>query len=225
LTLRCITESEGNENALCEVMLRAVSNAIGPYEDRGIGLLEAFDQIPLLRVFEQMKALDYFYVSEAGPALERILKHKLRRILTPPQPEPPKAPSKEDVRAADKQATAAANRRLVEQKIELGRKLVALRDATTSNQIFGRTVRQRFDLHDANEVCKIMLVARRYGERPEIFGNVGWRVLKELASSATSEAERHKFEARICAGERVNGAEIIRVRPPIGVRKARKASA
>jgi hypothetical protein len=36
--------------------------------------------------------------------------------------------------------------------------------------------------------------------------------LTELASSATSEAERHKFEARILAGERVNGAAIIRAR-------------
>jgi hypothetical protein len=41
---------------------------------------------------------------------------------------------------------------------------------------------------------------------------VGWRALVELASQATSEAERHKFEARILAGERVTGAEIIRVR-------------
>ena len=40
----------------------------------------------------------------------------------------------------------------------------------------------------------------------------GWRALVELASQATSEAERHKFEARILAGERVTGAEIIRVR-------------
>jgi hypothetical protein len=55
-------------------------------------------------------------------------------------------------------------------------------------------------------------VARRYGERPEIFGNVGWRVLKELASSATSDKERRQFEARILAGERVDGAEIIRAR-------------
>jgi hypothetical protein len=33
-----------------------------------------------------------------------------------------------------------------------------------------------------------------------------------LASSATSEAERQKFEAKISAGERVNGAALIRSR-------------
>jgi hypothetical protein len=116
MTLRCITESKGNETALSEMMVRAVSSAIGQYEDRGIELLEAFDQIPLLHIFEQMKALEYFYVSEVGPALERILKHKLRRILTPPEPEPPQALSTEEQRAAEKRATASANRRIVEQK-------------------------------------------------------------------------------------------------------------
>lgn len=67
--------------ALSEMNLRAVSRAIGPFEDRGLALIEAFDQIPLLSVFEQMRALEYFYVSEATAALERILKHKLRRLL------------------------------------------------------------------------------------------------------------------------------------------------
>jgi hypothetical protein len=71
----------------------------------------------------------------------------------------------------------------------------------------------------------MMRVDRRYGERPEIFSNVGWRVLTELASSVTSEAERQKFEALILAGERVNGAEIIRARATIAVRTPRTASA
>jgi hypothetical protein len=71
-----------------------------------------------------------------------------------------------------------------------------------------------------------MRVARLYGERPEIFRNVSWHALTELTSSATSEAERHKFEARILAGERVTGAEVIRARArtTIGVRTARTPS-
>ena len=67
--------------------------------------------------------------------------------------------------------------------------------------------------------------AKLYGERPEIFRNVSWHALTELASSATPEAQRRKLEALILASERVNGAQIIRARPPIGVRTARKASA
>jgi len=58
----------------------------------------------------------------------------------------------------------------------------------------------------------MMRVARLYGDRPEIFGKVGWRVLEQLTSSMTSGAQRRKFEARILAGERVNGADIIRAR-------------
>ena len=61
-------------------------------------------------------------------------------------------------------------------------------------------------------------VARLYGERPEIYQNVGWRVLEQLASSATSEAERQKFEALLVAGKRVTGAGIIRARKVSGCR-------
>ena len=56
-----------------------------------------------------------------------------------------------------------------------------------------------------------MRIARLYGDPPE-FTAVGWRALVELASQATSAAHREKLEARILAGERVNGAEIIRAR-------------
>jgi hypothetical protein len=134
------------------------------------------------------------------------------RILRPPQPEPVKAPSGRERRAADKQATAAAQRKIVEQKIELGRKLVALRDTVPSNQKFGAAVRKQFDLHDSLYVAEVMRVARMYGSRPEIYGAVGWRALVELASTTTPEALRRKFEARIIAGDRVNGAEIVRTR-------------
>ncbi|WP_213290668.1 hypothetical protein [Bradyrhizobium sp. sGM-13] len=100
--------------------------------------------------------------------------------------------------------------------MELGRKLAALRDVTPGNKQFGWAVRKQFGLDNPLEVAEMMRVARRYGDRPEIFRKVGWRVLAELASLATSEDERRKFEDRISAGERVNGAEIIRARSTIG---------
>jgi hypothetical protein len=70
----------------------------------------------------------------------------------------------------------------------------------------------------------MMRVARLYGEQPEIFANVDWRALTELASTATSGAQRREFEALILAGERVNGAEIIRARASMGVRTPRAVS-
>jgi hypothetical protein len=90
--------------------------------------------------------------------------------------------------------------------------LATLRDATPNNRRFGRLVREQFDLHNSLEVAEMMRIARLYGERPEIYSNVSWHALVELASSATSEAERQKFEAKISAGERVNGAALIRSR-------------
>lgn len=89
-----------------------------------------------------------------------------------------KAPSKEERRDADKHATAAANRKIVEQKIELGRQLVALRDVTPSNKKFGWTVRKQFGIDDPLSVAEMMRVARLYGGRPEIYQHVGWRVLE-----------------------------------------------
>jgi hypothetical protein len=213
LTCRCILESEGNESAFAEPFVSAVHSVCSKKEfaDRGLDLVEAFDQIQLVEILETMRRLEFFHLSDVPSALCQIVRNKVRRILFPPAPEPVKAPTEKERRAADKQATAAANRRLVEQKIELGRKLVALRDATPSNRKFGAVVR-KLGHDDPLHVAEVMRMARRYGARPEIFRNVGWRTLRELASSATSESQRKKFEALVLAGKRVSGAEIIRAR-------------
>jgi hypothetical protein len=212
LACRCILESEGNQDAFRQPFVSAVLSSVGKFADRGLELVEAFDQIDLVGILEQMRALEFFCQSDVPSALASIVRNKLRRILSPSQPEPVKRPSKEERRAADKQATAAANRRLVEQKIELGRKLAALRDTIPNNQKFGRAVRKQFGFDNPLEVAEMARVARRYGDRPEIFSKVGWRALTELASSVTSEAQRRNFEALILAGVPINGAELIRAR-------------
>lgn len=212
MTLRCITESEGNEGALFEMMVRAVGGVIGPYEVRGIALIEAFDQIPLLGVFEQMRALEYFYEREAPAALERILKHKLRRLL----PSAPRPPSKEELRAARKREKEEARQaaelvvgRTIAKRIELGIQLAALRDATPNNKRFGNLVRKRFDLHDAMFVGEMQRVARLYGDRQDITGKVrNWHVLVALASPSLPESVRRQFEAKILGGERVTAKAI-----------------
>ena len=93
----------------------------------------------------------------------------------------------------------------------LDRKLVALRDVTPNNQKFGAAVRKQFGLDDPNSVTEMMRVAL-YGERPEIFRNLSWHALTELASSATSKTERRRFEVLIDAGKRVTAAQIISAR-------------
>jgi hypothetical protein len=212
LTLRCIVESEGNDGALSEMILRAVSGVIGPYEDRGLELVEAFDQIALLGVLEQMRALEYFYEKEAASALERILKHKLQRLL--PSPQPP--PSKEELREARRQekeearqAAEAAIGRSIRKRIELGIQLVALRDATPNNKRFGNIVRKQFDIHDPTAVGELQRVARIYGNRQDITEKAkSWHVLVALASPSVPESARRQFEAKILAGERVSAKSV-----------------
>ncbi|MGY2905731.1 hypothetical protein [Bradyrhizobium sp. URHC0002] len=211
LASRCILESEGNQDAFRQPFVSAVLSSVGEFADRGLELVEAFDQINLVGILEQMRALELFYLSDVPSALCQIVRNKLGRILSPPQPEPVKAPSTLERRAADKQATAEANRRIVERNIALGRRLAELRDTMPSNRKFGAAVR-KLGHDNPLEVAEMARVARRYGDRTEIYSKVGWRVLKEMASTATSETQRRKFEDRIIAGERVTGAEIIRAR-------------
>jgi hypothetical protein len=107
---------------------------------------------------------------------------------------------------------AAKKAGIVERRIELGHELAKLRDVMPDNRRFGAIVRQRFDLHDANEVGEMMRVARVYSGRSENYRAIGWRALVELASQATPDSVRLEIEARIMAGERVTGKEIIRGR-------------
>ena len=125
----------------------------------------------------------------------------------------------------EREELAAKKASIVERRIDLGRQLAELRDVTPDNRAFGAIVRQRFDIHDVNEVSEMMRVARVYSGRSEIYRAIGWRALVALASQATPEPVRLELEARIIAGERVNGKEIIRARATIGVRTARTASA
>jgi hypothetical protein len=206
MTLRCIVESEGNDGALVDPIVSAVSSAISPYVDRGIALIEAFDQIPLLGVFEQMRALEYFYEREAPSALERILKHKLRRLLTPPEPvKPPTAKAQLE----EAKAHAAASRLAeIERNLEMGRQMVALRDKTPCNKTFGRLRSRQFDI-ETTDAAETMRIARRYGDRPDIYRKAAnWSVMVALSSTTMPESRRKAFERRILTGETVRANEI-----------------
>jgi hypothetical protein len=210
LACRCFLESEGNAGAFAEPFVSAVLSAACTEEFAGCGLelIEAFDQIRLVETFETMRSLEYFGISDAKSVLSQIVRNKLRRILTPPQPESVKPPSKKERLAADKQATAAARLAEIERNLDLGRTLIALRDRTPCNELFGWAVRTQFDL-DRQHVAEMTRVARRYGDRPEIYRKAKlWRVLVRLSSTALPESRRQAFERRIVAGENVKAKEI-----------------
>ncbi|WP_334368824.1 hypothetical protein [Bradyrhizobium sp. AZCC 1578] len=224
LTCRCILESEGNEDAFREPFVSAVAGVCGDeFAGRELELIEAFDRINLVGIFETMRALEYFRLSDVPSVVSAVVRNKVRRLLSPPSLPAASKKGRQERKEEAKRERRALISRVVERKIELGRKLAALRDAIPGNKQFGWAVRKQFDIDDSSDVTEMMRVARLYGDRPEIFCNASWHALTELASSATSEGERRKFETRISAGERVNGAEIIRARATIGVRTPRSA--
>jgi hypothetical protein len=110
LTCRCILESEGNEGAFAEPFVSAVHGVCRKqsFADRGLDLVAAFDHIPLHEIVKTMRGLDLFKESSIRHYLSMIVQNKVRKILFPPQPEPPPKPSKQERIAADKRAAAAA---------------------------------------------------------------------------------------------------------------------
>ncbi|MDE5454036.1 hypothetical protein GWE18_14395 [Bradyrhizobium sp. CSA112] len=221
--LRTFTETENHRARIDTFALHAISDIMVAYPswaDSGLRWFDVFDRVDIAAAQRQAKLnrgvvpQRYGVAAAIFPALQSEF-----------APSAPVKPNRKALAAAARAAQDAARLAHVERRLELGRKLAALRDATPNNKRFGRAVREQFDLHDSLEVAEMMRISRRYGERPEIFRKVGWRGLVELASSATSEAQRRELEARILAGERVNGAEIIRPSATIGVRTPRSASA
>ncbi|MBR1211109.1 hypothetical protein [Bradyrhizobium sp. JYMT SZCCT0180] len=92
LLIRTITESEGNEDALIEPIINAVSWVMvrrRDWTDKGLAWLEAHDAIPLLAILETMRGLDLFQETSLAHHLSLVLSNKLRKILEPPPPPPP----------------------------------------------------------------------------------------------------------------------------------------
>jgi hypothetical protein len=210
LLLRTFTETENRTGArIDEFALYAISDIMIAYPqwaDSGLRWFDVWDGINLAAIQREAKAN-----RDAVPQRWGIGTLLYRELHAAFAHKPDVAPPKQTARQ-QREAMAAAKARIVESRVELGLKLAALRDTTPSNKRFGGLVRERFGLDDSLHVAEMMRVARRYGDRPEICGNVGWRTLVELASTATPEAQRREIEARIMAGERLRGTDVIRAR-------------
>lgn len=220
--LRTFTETENHRARIDTFALYAISDIIVAYPawaDSGLRWLEVFDCIDIAAIQRQAKANRAVVPQRWGVGTLRYIELSAAFAQKPDVAPPRKTARQEREELAAKKAS------IVERRIDLGRQLAELRDVTPDNRAFGAIVRQRFDLHDANGVGAMIRVARAYGDRSEIYRTVGWRTLVALASDGTPDSVRRNVEARIFAGKRVNGAEIIRARTPIGVRTARTASA
>jgi hypothetical protein len=208
LLIRTITESGGNQNALVEPIVSAVSSCMRP-EWTGLGLkwIEAFDHIPLTAILETMRSLDLFSQQNIGHYLSIALRNKLARILEPARAKPCK-PAK----PAPKPPLSVTRIPQIEKNIALGLELLAVRSSISGNTQFGRQVRKRFPGVDQITASGSMKVARAYGARPEIYRRLSWIALFELSSPKMSPSVRQAIEAEILAGKSVSATEIRRVR-------------
>jgi hypothetical protein len=196
--LRTFTETENRRARIDAFALFAISDimvAFPAWADSGLRWFEVFDGIDIAAAQRQAK-LNRDVVPQRYGVATLIHRELNAAFAEKPDVAPPRQTARQQ-----REAMAAAKARIVERRVELGRQLAALRDATPSNKKFGWAVRKQFDLHNLLYVAEVMRVARMYGARPEIYGNVGWRTLVELASITTPEDLRRKFEARILAGQ------------------------
>ncbi len=208
--LRTFTETENRNRARIDAFaMFAISDLMLAYPawaDSGLRWFEVFDGIDLSAIQRQAKAN-----RDACPQRHGIATLLYRELSEAFAEKPDVAPPKQTARQRREELAAAAAK-IVERKVELGRQLAELRDVTPNNRRFGAIVRRQFDVHNATEAGEMARVARLYGSRPEIYRAMGWSALVQLSSPSTPESSRLEFEVRILAGERVNGAEIVRSR-------------
>jgi hypothetical protein len=206
LVLKTIVETDGNSGELIADVIDAISDIVllhPRWAELGGAWLQAFDQIDLAKVRRIAKASR---VRPLKSAIAAVLHLKLQEILGPsaPKPEKPAKPAREP--------KPSYRRALVEQRLALGRELMALRQQARSNQAYGRLRRRHFPDLEQKHADAALRIGRRYADRSEITGKADWAVLCALASRRLSETARQRFEQRIAAGERVLAGEIRRAR-------------
>jgi hypothetical protein len=92
MLLRTILESEGNQDALIEPVVVAVSSCMRPiWVNRGLDWIAAFDQIPLVGILNKLRDLDLFDNNELTHFFELSIRRSLWKIFGQDEvPEPVK---------------------------------------------------------------------------------------------------------------------------------------
>jgi hypothetical protein len=147
------TLSQENRGARIDVFANyAISDlmvARPAWADSGLKWFEVFDKVDIAAAQRQAKLNRDVIPQRYGVA--SVLLNELHREFEPPAP--PKPNRKAEAAAARATRDAALLAR-IESRLELGRKLVALRDATPSHRKFGRAVRKQ-GFHDPQDVAEM----------------------------------------------------------------------
>jgi hypothetical protein len=221
LTLRILTETHpANRSLLNRVVITAV-NAIcrvRHYTRHDLRFLEVFDEVDLGEV--QRRAVSFgMWMYPTWTMVAVIILERLRAALSPLEDKP--QPKAVRVKSESKPPRSITRIPEIQAKLELGRKLLALRATTPGNCNFGRLLRKQFDLDQAS-ATEAMSVARAYGQRWEITSRLSWAALVELSSPSVPATVRRELEAKIIAGKRIGALQIRRARGPLAPGRPRR---
>jgi hypothetical protein len=219
LLIRTILESEGNQDALIEPIVSAVSLSMRPeWTSRGLVWIETFDKIPLLSILETMRSRDLFSENTIGSYLAIAIRNKVAAIMEPAERPAPK-PAR--VKPQPKPPRSVTRIPDVERNIALGIELLASRSTIKNNCAFGRHVRRKFEV-EAKLAAQLMKVTRAYGDKPAVYTRLSWNALVTLSSATLPAGARAALEARIRAGEVITAAEIRAARGALKIAKPRR---
>ncbi|WP_296518699.1 hypothetical protein [Rhodopseudomonas sp.] len=213
--LRTVRESSGNERALTDPILRAISAvmlAFPAWPDTGLRWIETFDGLPLVEMYTKARPLKYAAPASAWAFLAGMIAERLYPVFEAPTVA---KLSIEERRNAKLERKAAERARRMESRattnsarIEIGQQLIEMK-RTAGYRQFTRLAMRRFDeLRCSHQPAEYMNVAVRYADRPAILQGLSWQVIALLSSPTLPEDLRSEFERRIEAGERVTPSEI-----------------
>jgi hypothetical protein len=220
LLITTVVESEGNEGALIPPVISAVNATMRPeWTAKGMQWIEAFDKIPLLSILDNMRSLELFRESSLGEYLGFSIQNRLWKAFGPDV-----VPAAPKVKAPKKPPAHISRVPVIEKRIQLGLQLLELRSTVKWNNAFSTLRKKHFPDLETLQACEMMKVARVYGDRPEIYGRVGWQTLVELASQSLPVAQRRRFESGIIAGRKVIAREVERARGRLPTGRPKRAA-
>ena len=198
LLITTITESEGNENALVEPIVSAVSDVMSRHPEwtaRGGQWLEAFDRIALLDLLQSFRDLEVFTERTIAEYYARSLGRRLAKTFAEmdaslARPEPNRI---------------SGARQAIEQGLELQKQ-----KGPHSTSPISQFAHERFGI-SPSECSQVMQAARVYGDRIWLIDKLSRDAVIEL-SARSSDGIRDVVERRLRAGEKVGAPEIKRLR-------------
>ena len=201
LVLRTIRESRGNERALTDPIINAVSAvalAFPAWPATGLRWIEAFDQVPLVELYAKARPLKYATRCAGWSFLAGMIVERLYPIFAEQKIAPPK-------RVNLPKRPVAGARRIVENGLEL-----LPHKGPHNTSPIPRDVCDRLGISVSQAGFHIR-AARLYGARPELVERLRPGALRVLIGPSFPAAIRAEVEKRLADGEKFSGRQLQRM--------------